>query len=34
VYSLSDLGRQVLQMEYTRMQTLVSVSKPILGEGM
>jgi DNA-binding PadR family transcriptional regulator len=33
VYSLSELGRQVLQMEFTRMQTLVSVSKPILGEG-
>ncbi len=32
VYSLSDLGRQVLRMEYERMQTLVSVSAPIIEE--
>ncbi|HPH98355.1 MAG TPA: PadR family transcriptional regulator [Anaerolineaceae bacterium] len=30
IYRLSDLGSQVLVMEYKRMQTLVSVSRPLL----
>ncbi len=30
VYSLSDLGRQALVLEYKRMQALVSVSAPLL----
>ncbi len=30
IYSLSDLGRQVLILEYHRMQALVTVSTPIL----
>jgi DNA-binding PadR family transcriptional regulator len=30
VYALSDLGRQVLGMEYERLQQLVAVSAPII----
>lgn len=30
IYALTGLGRQVLDMEYRRMETLVTVSKPIL----
>lgn len=31
IYALTDLGRQVLGMEYTRMKRLVEISQPILG---
>ncbi len=30
IYALSDLGRQVLVMDYRRMQELIAVSTPIL----
>jgi DNA-binding PadR family transcriptional regulator len=30
VYALSDIGRQVLEMEFIRMQTLVTISAPLL----
>lgn len=30
IYALSDLGREALGMEFKRMQTLVSVSAPML----
>lgn len=30
VYKLTDLGHEVLSMEYQRMQTLVSISKSML----
>ena len=33
IYSLSDLGRQVLVLEYQRMQTLVAISTPYLEGG-
>lgn len=29
-YQLTDLGRQVLEMEFNRMKTLVAISSPIL----
>jgi DNA-binding PadR family transcriptional regulator len=32
IYSLSDLGREVLISEYKRMQTLVWISTPFLRE--
>ena len=31
IYALTDLGRQVLGMEYTRMKRLIEISQPILG---
>ncbi len=33
VYSLTEAGRQVLFMEYQRMQALVAISSPLLEEG-
>ncbi|MAT44265.1 MAG: PadR family transcriptional regulator [Anaerolineaceae bacterium] len=30
VYQLTDLGRQVLQLEFTRMQNLINISKELL----
>jgi DNA-binding PadR family transcriptional regulator len=31
IYALTDLGRQVLEMEYSRIKRLVEISKPLLG---
>lgn len=31
IYALTDLGRQVLEMEYSRMKKLVELSQPLLG---
>jgi DNA-binding PadR family transcriptional regulator len=31
IYALTDLGRQVLEMEYIRMKKLIETSRPILG---
>jgi DNA-binding PadR family transcriptional regulator len=31
IYSLTDLGHQVIGMEYRRMENLVAISKPIIG---
>ncbi|MBA4384875.1 MAG: PadR family transcriptional regulator [Anaerolinea sp.] len=31
IYALTDLGRQVLGMEYSRMKRLIEISQPILG---
>jgi DNA-binding PadR family transcriptional regulator len=30
VYALSDLGRQVLSMEFNRMQRIIEISSPLL----
>jgi DNA-binding PadR family transcriptional regulator len=30
IYSLTELGREVLALEYERMQTLISISTPLL----
>jgi DNA-binding PadR family transcriptional regulator len=30
IYALTDLGRQVLKMEYTRMKGLIGISQPII----